>query len=170
MQGVEAAETGGVPSGNGANRDSRVWFLRPVSRSLSEFRAGVGRVLSGRVPEDVNRDVLLALDELITNAIVHGGSRRVIVHMRVNAHRVTATVRDSGPGLDLRRLIESWPPSTDAEGGRGIYLATRLMDAVAIRSRSGTMVHVSRDLGDGRDRENPVCVWRSESLARFSHR
>lgn len=169
VQAHEVAETASLGDLSLADGDRLVWFLRPTFRSLSEFRAQVRRVLLGRVPERVAGDVLLALVELVTNAIVHGGSRRVAIHLGVTSRRVTATVRDAGPGLDLRRLVESWPPSTAAEGGRGIYLATRLMDSVAIHSGGGTIVHVSHDLEEDRDRESPVCVWRSDSLVRFSH-
>lgn len=134
------------------------------------MRRRVRSFLRPGVTETLRGDVLLALDETVTNAIVHGGASRVIVHVGLLEDRLTATVRDGGQGFDLQRLVETWPPPADAEGGRGLYLTTRLMDSVVIYAAGGTIVHMSRDLTRDGDRSRPECVWSASRVARFAHR
>ena len=143
--------------------------VRPSSDSLSELRKRASEFLRDLVPSEVGCDVLLALDETVSNAILHAGGVRMMVHVGYHDDRITATVRDGGPGFNVRRLVETWPPAGDAEGGRGIYLATRLMDSVAIHAACGTVVHMSRALVEDGDRCSPVCVWSSPALALFAH-
>lgn len=148
------------------------YLVRPVlpsAESLAGLRHAVGQLLAQRIPEHVARDLLLALDETVANALVHGGARSVMVHVGVHADKITATVRDNGAGFDVGRLVELWPPSLQCEHGRGVYIATRLMDSVTIWSESGTIVHMSRALTSDRDRARPACVWTGPSLARFAH-
>ena len=148
------------------------FLVRPVlpsAESLADLRHAVGQFVASSIPEHVARDLLLALDEAVANALVHGGGRSVMVHVGVHADKVTATVRDSGGGFDVGHLVELWPPSPLGENGRGVYIVTRLMDSVTIRSEGGTIVHMSRALASERDRARRVCVWTGPSLARFAH-
>jgi anti-sigma regulatory factor (Ser/Thr protein kinase) len=83
----------------------------------------------------VDRDRLhgfvLAVNEVITNVLLHaGGHGRIVV--RVAADAAWCTVIDSGPGIPghLRR----WSDVPDAfeVGGRGIWLAHQLCDEVTM--------------------------------------
>ena len=143
--------------------------LRPAEQSLHEFRAKVRDFVRPGLSLDVCDDLLLALGEMVTNAIVYGGGSRVIVHIGLHQDRVTATVRDGGQGFDVQRMVEAWPPRVDAEGGRGIYVTAQVMDSVAIHAAGGTVVHMSRALTEDYDRSGPRCVWCSPPVARFAH-
>lgn len=90
----------------------------------------------GRVDETLSRDLTTVVGNLVDNAIDAVSGRpdaAVHVHLRDEAHRVTVTVRDSGPGVaadsveDIFRQGYSTKDSDDG-GGRGFGLAlTRLV-------------------------------------------
>lgn len=108
-----------------------------VSRhALEAFaaRAGLaGRQLQGFV---------LAADELLTNAIVHGGGTGRL-RCWVSGHRLHCEVSDAGPGLPAHHKAGELP-AADRPSGRGIWLVRRLCDDLAITTgRCGTTVRVS---------------------------
>jgi two-component system, CitB family, sensor kinase len=90
----------------------------------------------GRVDETLSRDLTTVVGNLVDNAIDAASGQpdaAVHVHLRDEAHRVTVTVRDSGPGVaaetveDIFRQGFSTKDSDDG-GGRGFGLAlTRLV-------------------------------------------
>jgi serine/threonine-protein kinase RsbW len=69
----------------------------------------------------------LALDEAISNAIIHGNrrdaTREVTVSYRVSATRIVATVQDEGQGFDLANIPDPLAPENfEQPSGRGILL------------------------------------------------
>jgi serine/threonine-protein kinase RsbW len=121
----------------------------PASPSrLAGLRRAVRADLRG-VSAVVADDVVLALHEVATNAVLHGSSGgqpiQVVVH--ITNDWVEASVLDHGPQP---------PPGVSAEtdthelraGGRGLWLLGRLVDEVRIeRVRLGTRVTLRRALG-----------------------
>jgi serine/threonine-protein kinase RsbW len=119
----------------------------PASPSrLAGLRRAVRADLCG-VSAVVADDVVLALHEVATNAVLHGSSGgqpiQVVVH--VNDDWVEASVLDHGPQP---------PPGLPADsdelraGGRGLWLLGRLVDEVRIeRVRLGTRVTLRRAIG-----------------------
>ena len=119
----------------------------PASPSrLAGLRRAVRADLRG-VSAVVADDVVLALHEVATNAVLHGSSGgqpiQVVVH--ITNDWVEASVLDHGPQL---------PPGLSAEtdelraSGRGLWLLGRLVDEVRIeRVRLGTRVTLRRALG-----------------------
>ena len=120
----------------------------PASPSrLADLRRAARADLRG-VSEEVADDVVLALNEVATNAVLHGSSGgqpiQVVVH--INNDWVEASVLDHGPH----------PPGVSADsnthelraGGRGLWLLGRLVDEVRIeRVRLGTRVTLRRAIG-----------------------
>ena len=98
----------------------------------------------GKVPTQVADEMLLALDEAATNAILHGsgGGEPVEVAVRVGDAWVEATVLDHGPAKPPR------PGSTTnrlSGGGRGLWLLGCLVDEVRVeRVEGGTRVTLRR--------------------------
>jgi anti-sigma regulatory factor (Ser/Thr protein kinase) len=121
----------------------------PASPSrLAGLREAVRADLRG-VSDEVADDVVLALSEVATNAVLHGSSGgqpiQVVVH--VSDDWVEASVLDRGPPSP-----PGLPADTDIDelraGGRGLWLLGRLVDEVRIeRVRLGTRVTLRRAIG-----------------------
>ena len=121
--------------------------LPPTSSSLSDLRRSVAKTL-GDVDEEVVADVLLALDEAVSNAIRHGsrGGEQVLVTVESDAEWVEMTVRDGGPTPRLPRLPAEPPPVLHT-GGRGLWLILQLVDEVRLqRIEEGTRLTMRRRL------------------------
>ena len=119
----------------------------PASPSRLAGLRRAARASLGEVQDEVADDVVLALHEVATNAVLHGSSGgqpiQVVVH--VNDDWVEASVLDHGPQP---------PPGLPADsdelraGGRGLWLLGRLVDEVRIeRVRLDTRVTLRRALG-----------------------
>ena len=98
----------------------------------------------GEVPTEVADEMLLALDEAATNAILHGsgGGDPVEVTVRVRDAWVEASVLDHGPATPPRPVS-----TTDrlSGGGWGLWLLRCLVDEVRLeRVEGGTRVTLRR--------------------------
>jgi len=107
--------------------------LPPSSSSLPDLRRTAARTLEA-VDERVLADVLLALDEAVSNAIRHGsrGGEPVQVSVERDGDWVEMTVRDGGPTPRLPRLPAE-PPPVYQTGGRGLWLILQLVDEVRLQ-------------------------------------
>jgi anti-sigma regulatory factor (Ser/Thr protein kinase) len=76
-------------------------------------------------------DLVLAVSEIATNAIRHGGGRGTLT-MVSWSDGVSVEVRDSGPGLP-GAAPESLPAATSS-GGRGLAIVRRLCRRLSIAS------------------------------------
>ncbi len=121
----------------------------PASPSrLAELRRAARASLRG-VADEVADDVVLALNEAATNAVLYGSSGdqpiQVVVH--VNHDWVETSVLDHGPEPPA-----GLPADTDTGelrvGGRGLWLLRRLVDEVRLeRVKLGTRVTLRRAIG-----------------------
>jgi anti-sigma regulatory factor (Ser/Thr protein kinase) len=113
-------------------------FTGPTLGTLRRFvtehavRCGLGRALTP--------DLLVAVNELATNSVVHGGGSGTCSLWGEPA-AVVCEVQDGG-SFD-RPLAGREQPLADLESGRGLWLANQLCDLVQIRSHpSGTTVRL----------------------------
>ncbi|MEU4215698.1 ATP-binding protein [Actinoplanes sp. NPDC026623] len=83
-------------------------------------------VLGDRLPGFV-----LAINEVITNAVLHAGGHGRIV-LWGTAGSLWCTVTDSGPGIPERFRHPPQAPEAFEVGGRGIWLAHQLCDEVTM--------------------------------------
>ncbi|GAB1644746.1 ATP-binding protein [Krasilnikovia sp. MM14-A1259] len=90
---------------------------------------------------------VLAVNEVITNVVLHaGGQGRIVV--RLTAGSAWCTVTDSGPGIPERFLGRPGVPEAFEVGGRGIWLAHQLCDEVTMATGPiGTTIGLRIDLG-----------------------
>jgi serine/threonine-protein kinase RsbW len=119
--------------------------LPPTSSSLPDLRRSVARTLED-VDREVVADVLLALDEAVSNAIRHGSraGEQVLVTVDSDGEWVEMTVRDGGPTPRLPRLPAEPPPVLQT-GGRGLWLILQLVDEVRLqRIADGTRLTMRR--------------------------
>jgi anti-sigma regulatory factor (Ser/Thr protein kinase) len=92
------------------------------------------------------QDFVLAVDEVTTNAIVHGGGSGHLRLWVVDTH-LWFEVADEGPGIELKTAPAR--PEPDQIGGRGLWLAQRLLDELVIAATAdGTAVSGAMLLGD----------------------
>jgi anti-sigma regulatory factor (Ser/Thr protein kinase) len=121
----------------------------PASPSRLAGLRQAARASLGEVQDEVADDVVLALNEVATNAVLHGsnGGQPIQVVVHVTNDWVEASVLDHGPQP---------PPGVSAEsdtdelraGGRGLWLLGRLVDEVFIeRVQLGTRVTLRRAIG-----------------------
>jgi serine/threonine-protein kinase RsbW len=107
--------------------------LPPTSSCLPDLRRTVAGMLGG-VDEEVVADVLLALDEAVSNAIRHGsrGGAPIVVTVKSDGEWVEMSVHDGGPTPRLPRLPAEAPPALQT-GGRGLWLILQLVDEVRLQ-------------------------------------
>ena len=84
------------------------------------------------MPDEKVDDLSFALNEIATNAIMHGSPPNTL-RIWAQADEVVTEVSDRGAGIEDASPGESRPPA-EATRGRGIWLARRLCDAVEIRN------------------------------------
>ena len=90
--------------------------------------------------EEVTDDLTLAVDEVASNSLLHGGGRGVL---RVWCEPDTLVCEVVDDGVIADPLVGRQRPSVDRIGGRGIWLANQLCDLVQVRSgAAGTVVRV----------------------------
>ena len=115
-----------------------------VSRitDLAGARAFVHRraTSDGLPPEEVE-GLVLAVNEVLTNALVHGGAEPDLA-MWMDDGRVVCQVDDLGVGIS--DTLAGWRPPGDSDSGRGLWLARQLVDLLQIVPASpGTSVRLT---------------------------
>jgi anti-sigma regulatory factor (Ser/Thr protein kinase) len=99
--------------------------------------------LAGLGPERI-ADLLLAVSEVATNALVHG-SGKAVLRAWVEPKALVCAVHDNGHFDDL--LVGRNTPPTESVGRRGLWMVNQLCDLVELRSGTGgTTVRIRVDL------------------------
>jgi anti-sigma regulatory factor (Ser/Thr protein kinase) len=122
--------------------------LLPASANLATARrAVVERATGAGLGLGRARELALAVDEILANAMIHAGGADS-VRTWIADGRVIWQVDDRGDGLD-DALAGYRPPATGTIGGRGLWLARQLVDLLQIvPTASGTAVRLHVLLGD----------------------
>jgi anti-sigma regulatory factor (Ser/Thr protein kinase) len=91
-------------------------------------------------------DYVLAVDEVATNSIRHGGGTGIL-QVWLTGGCLTSEIRDRGV-LDSRPTATDQRPPPDQTSGRGLWLVHQLCDLVQTRSSPSegtlTRLHISR--------------------------
>ena len=124
---------------------------------IAEVRAAVREVAEGcDAPETCESDLVQAVDEAVTNAIVHG-YRGADGWVDVTAEHVddhiVITLEDEAPTVDPTTVAEpdmSIPPAQRRLGGMGIHLIRLATDSMTHRPRAGggNILTLTRRLDD----------------------
>ena len=113
-----------------------------VSAWLEEVMLGSG------FTEETILDTQLAVEEAITNVIVHGYKEpggEVVITCHVNSDRVEVEIADTAPRFDPLSMPE---PDLDGSieerriGGLGVFLIRQVMDGVSYRYENGKNILV----------------------------
>jgi anti-sigma regulatory factor (Ser/Thr protein kinase) len=95
---------------------------------------------------DALDDFVTAVNELVTNAVRHGGGSGRL-RLTLDGDTVIADVTDRGEGFAGRLPVAAGPPASDVPGGRGMLLARELTDTLLISDGpDGATVTVTRCL------------------------
>lgn len=106
-----------------------------TAASLREVRRLVAlEAMRARLNESRCEDMVLAVDELATNSVTHGGGSGTLTVWR-GAGAVLCEVRDRGYIEDP--LVGLRPPDPARPAGRGLWVVSRLCDRVQISSAPG---------------------------------
>ncbi|MGY0005208.1 ATP-binding protein [Micromonospora sp. I033] len=91
-------------------------------------------------------DFVLAVNELITNAVRHGGGQGRL-RLWHAPDELVCEVADHGHGISVRRLSDRARPAPDTAGGWGLWLARELSDTMAVETgEAGTIVRITAAL------------------------
>ncbi|WFE31977.1 ATP-binding protein [Micromonospora sp. WMMD975] len=91
-------------------------------------------------------DFVLAVNELITNAVRHGGGQGRLRLWRRTGELV-CEVADHGSGISERRLRDRDRPAPETAGGWGLWLARELSDTMEVETGdAGTVVRITATL------------------------
>jgi anti-sigma regulatory factor (Ser/Thr protein kinase) len=121
-------------------RDFAVADITEIRHELRRHAEGAG--LHG----DALDDFVTAVNELVTNAVRHGGGQGSLRLTR-DADTLIVDVSDQGDGFAGPLPVAAGPPAGDIPGGRGILLARRLTDTLMISDGpEGVTVTVTRCL------------------------
>jgi anti-sigma regulatory factor (Ser/Thr protein kinase) len=98
------------------------------------------RALRAGVRAERAVDLCYAVNEVLTNALVHGSTPAVSAWL--DDGRFVCQIEDRGHGI-VDPLAGYLPPATDAVRGRGLWLARQLVDLLQIvPGRLGTTVRL----------------------------
>jgi serine/threonine-protein kinase RsbW len=118
---------------------SRVTALR---HAVASAAAGCG------LTDERLDDFVVAVNELLTNAVRHGGGSGHVALWR-NFESVVCEVTDHGSGLPAGRSARPARPASDEPGGWGLWLAGRLTDSFDMTTSSiGTAVRISTRISE----------------------
>ncbi|MGC5049861.1 ATP-binding protein [Micromonospora sp. DT48] len=88
-------------------------------------------------------DFVLAVNELITNAVRHGGGQGRL-RLWKESGLVLCEVADHGPGISTQNLDNRSRPAPETAGGWGLWLARELTDAMDVETGpAGTTVRIT---------------------------
>lgn len=124
------------PAGDFLRSVEPAWSQAPEQRHdetvthVAEARSFVRAALPEGVSESRADDVVLAVHELVANALKVAGTAEISQWREGGA--VVWEVRDSGPGLH-DTTAGYLPPAQDLSGGRGLWLARSLADETVVR-------------------------------------
>ena len=108
--------------------------LAAVRRVVQRFSLAEG------LAECMTDDLVLCVDEMASNSLLHGGGGGVLRMWR-EPTEVICEISDAGSIADP--LVGRENPAVDRLGGRGLWMANQLCDLVQVRSgASGTVVRL----------------------------
>jgi serine/threonine-protein kinase RsbW len=113
----------------------------PARDAMMRFLAAHG------ISEEEEIDILVALQEALANAVVHGCrndcTKTIHCTVTVDPSAINIVVRDPGDGFDMSFLASNDDGANLTEHGRGILLMRSLMDEITYR-QGGSELHMKK--------------------------
>ncbi|MEE1929906.1 ATP-binding protein [Streptomyces sp. TRM 70351] len=129
---------------------------RFTARTLPQLRLRVEECAAcAGLPEPQRGGFVLAVDEVLTNAVEHAGGEGRLLLRRVG-DELEAQVSDAGPGFSADVIPELLPGLDGGHRGRGLWLARLTTDRLRIApAHPGSVVTLAVALPPG-----PVALFR----------
>ena len=120
-----------------------------VTKIMDEIRDRIGPELNVYGKQNLLDDIIIAMDEAITNIIMHSykfdEKNDIELAISMEEKKIVFDLYDTGTPLDVINMNMAKPISKDLEarekGGLGLFLIRRLMDTV-IFDREGNRNHL----------------------------
>ena len=141
-------QNSGAGAGTGPVTSATEVFTRDFTTDdITDLRHDLRRhAAAAGLHDDALDDFVAAVNELVTNAVRHGGGHGSL-RLTLDADTLIADVSDRGSGFAGELPVTAGPPAADVPGGRGILLARRLTDTLLISDGpDGVTVTVTRCL------------------------
>lgn len=138
---------------------SRLAFSLPFDPArLYRARLRIRDYLHGHgVAEQAVEDVVLSLEEAMTNAMLHSGAADDLeVGLWFRGADVMVEVVDHGQGFDVETFDPGRVPDPLKPGGRGLFIISRLMDELELSSSPGLRVRAAKHEVLDQDRQQPA--------------
>jgi serine/threonine-protein kinase RsbW len=137
---------GAGPDAAAARQAAEVFVREFTAEEITDLRHDLRHhAETAGLTGDALDDFVAAVNELVTNAVRHGGGQGSLRLTR-DSETLIADVSDRGEGFAGRLPAPAAPPA-DVPGGRGILLARRLTDTLMISDGpDGVTVTVTRCL------------------------
>ena len=92
------------------------------------------------ISEDTFANMMTCLNEVTTNAMIHGNKldpdKKVIINAEINGRRSTWTVTDQGDGFDYGNLADpTAPENLENLAGRGVFIVKHLADQCVFNAK-----------------------------------
>ncbi len=96
--------------------------------------------MMGFSPRVIATEILITLDEAITNAHKHGNksdpNKKIVVRAGIDSEKLDILIRDEGEGFDPKKLINPLSPEgLERNCGRGVFLMNTYMDEVVFNDK-----------------------------------
>lgn len=124
--------------------------LPPERASATALRAWLRNLLAeAHVLEQAGREIVLAAEEVLSNAILHSGQKDgdLTIMVSIVADDLYLTVSDRGQGFDAELPAGGKTVGALEAAGLGLTLVRALMDEVTVKSGSeGTSIRLVKHL------------------------
>jgi serine/threonine-protein kinase RsbW len=92
------------------------------------------------ISEDTFANMMTCLNEVTTNAIIHGNksdpNKKVIINAEVDSKRAVWTITDEGEGFDYVHLADpTAPENLENLTGRGVFIVKHLADQCVFNAK-----------------------------------
>jgi anti-sigma regulatory factor (Ser/Thr protein kinase) len=115
---------------------------------LADLRHAVSHCLEAAgLSGDPLGDFVLAINELVTNAVRHGGGVGTL-RLWHAGDRLVCEIRDDGSGIAAQTVAARDRPPPHTASGWGLWLARQLTSSMAVTTGDGgTLVRITAPLG-----------------------
>ena len=115
--------------------------LPSTPESITQLEALIEEIADKyQVADDTFANMMTCLNEVVTNAIIHGNksdlNKKVIVNAEVDGKRAIFTVTDEGDGFDYVHLADpTAPENLENLTGRGVFIVKQLADQCVFNAK-----------------------------------